>query len=53
VVRYVHQLFSNLEKSRYSERQRWALEELTGYLEVLRADYVVGDTGEDGPARDV
>ena len=32
-MQYVYQLFSHLEKSQYSDRQRWALEELTGCLE--------------------
>ena len=32
---YVHRLFSHLEKSQYSKRQRWALEEITGCLLTL------------------
>ena len=47
-MRYVHQLFSHLEKSRYSERQRWALEELTGYLVVLEAGQSTISDGEIG-----
>jgi hypothetical protein len=48
-VGYVYRLFSHLEKSQYSERQRWALEELTGYLVVLEAGHL-GSYGEIGPA---
>ena len=47
-MRYVHQLFSNLEKSQYSERQRWALQELTGYLVVLEAGHLQESDMESG-----